>query len=109
MGSSCDARSGTTSPPRSSEFFAQNPIAPGRGSNAGRAALERRTVHNHDVLSDPEYSYGGYRVDPYRTVLPIPMLRADELLGVILIYRHEVSPFTDAQLPLLKTSAAHPS
>ncbi|HKC06295.1 MAG TPA: GAF domain-containing protein, partial [Methylomirabilota bacterium] len=38
------------------EFFAQNPMAPGRGSNAGRAALERRTVHNHDVLSDPEYS-----------------------------------------------------
>src|SRR6266481_5167576 len=74
------------------EFFAQNPMAPGRGSNAGRAALERRTVHNHDVLSDPEYSYGGYRVDPYRTVLAIPMLRADELLGVILIYRHEVRP-----------------
>jgi len=87
------------------EFFAQNPMAPGRGSNAGRAALERRTVHNHDVLSDPEYSYGGYRVDPYRTVLAIPMLRADELLGVILIYRHEVRPFTDGQVTLMETFA----
>ena len=87
------------------EFFAQNPMAPGRGSNAGRAALERRTVHNHDVLSDPEYSYGGYRVDPYRTVLAIPMLRADELLGVILIYRHEVRPFTDGQVALMETFA----
>src|SRR5258705_2802644 len=87
------------------EFFTQNPMAPGRGSNAGRAALERRTVHNHDVLSDPEYSYGGYRVDPYRTVLAIPMLRADELLGVILIYRHEVRPFTDGQVALMETFA----
>jgi GAF domain-containing protein len=87
------------------EFFAQNPMAPGRGSNAGRAALERRTVHNHDVLSDPEYSYGGHRVDPYRTVLAIPMLRADELLGVILIYRHEVRPFTDGQVTLMETFA----
>src|SRR5258705_328007 len=87
------------------EFFAQNPMAPGRGSNAGRAALERRTVHNHDVLSDPEYSYGGYRVDPYRTVLAIPMLRADELLRVILIYRHEVRPFTDGQVTLMETFA----
>src|SRR5260370_19535629 len=105
MGSSCDARSGTTSPPRSSEFFAQNPIAPGRGSNAGRRGLERRHVHNQDVLSDPEYRYGGYRVDPYRTVLAIPMLRADELLGVILIYRHEVRPFTDGQVTLMETFA----
>ena len=87
------------------EFFAQNPMAPGRGSNAGRAALERRTIHNHDVLSDPDYTYGGYRVDPYRTVLAIPMLRADELLGVILIYRHEVRPFTDGQVTLMETFA----
>src|SRR5262249_55138866 len=82
--------------PELREYFEQNPIARGRHSNGGRAALERRTVHNHDVLSDPEYSYGGYRVDPYRTVLAIPMLRADELLGVIVIYRHEVRPFSDS-------------
>ena len=91
--------------PELREFFERNPIAPGRTTNAGRAALERRTVHNHDVLSDPEYSYGGSRVDPYRTVLAIPMLRADELLGVILIYRHEVLPFSDGQVALMETFA----
>jgi GAF domain-containing protein/DNA-binding response OmpR family regulator len=87
------------------EFFEQNPIRPGRNTNAGRAALLRRTVHNHDVLSDPEYTYGGHRVDPYRTVLAVPMLRAEELLGVILIYRHEVRPFADDQVALMETFA----
>jgi hypothetical protein len=38
----------------------------------------------------PEYTYGSRQVDPIRTMLAIPMLRADELLGVITIYRHEV-------------------
>jgi len=86
-------------------YFEQNPFAPGRHSNAGRAALERRTVHNRDVLSDPEYTYGGASVDPYRTVLAVPMLRAGELLGVIVIYRHEVLPFTDNQITLMETFA----
>ncbi|HSB41516.1 MAG TPA: GAF domain-containing protein [Methylomirabilota bacterium] len=87
------------------EFFEQNPIAPGRQSNAGRAVLERRTVHNHDVLSDPEYSYGGSQVDPYRTVLAVPMLRAEEVLGIILVYRHEVRPFSEGHIALLETFA----
>jgi GAF domain-containing protein/anti-sigma regulatory factor (Ser/Thr protein kinase) len=91
--------------PELREFFERNPIAPGRNSNAGRAAIERRTVHNHDVLSDPEYSYGGARVDPYRTVLAVPMFRADDLLGVIVIYRHEVRPFSDDQIALMETFA----
>src|SRR5262245_13591663 len=91
--------------PELREFFERNPIALGRESNSGRAALERRTIHNHDVQSDPEYRYGGSRVDPYRTVLAVPMIRGDELLGVILIYRHEVRPFTDNQVALIETFA----
>src|SRR5262249_5314972 len=39
-------------------FLERNPIAPGRQTSSGRAALERRTIHIHDVLADPEYSYG---------------------------------------------------
>jgi signal transduction histidine kinase len=38
-------------------------------------------------------------------VLAIPMLKADDLLGVILIYRHEVLPFTDSQIALMETFA----
>jgi GAF domain-containing protein/CheY-like chemotaxis protein len=87
------------------DYFEGNPITPGRDSNAGRAALERRTVHNHDVQADPEYTYAAYRIDPYRTVLAVPMLRGDEVLGVILIYRHEVCPFSDSQVALMETFA----
>jgi two-component system, NtrC family, sensor kinase len=38
------------------DVLEQNPIVPGRGSGAGRAAIERRTVHIHDVQADPEYT-----------------------------------------------------
>jgi signal transduction histidine kinase/DNA-binding response OmpR family regulator len=91
--------------PEFRDYLEQNPIVPGRQSNAGRAVVERRTIHNRDVLNDQEYTYGAYRIDPYRTVLAIPMLRADEILGVIVIYRHEVRPFTDGQIALMETFA----
>ncbi len=87
------------------DFIARNPITPGRGSATARAAFERRIVHVHDALTDPEYTYGGPQVDPYRTIVAIPMLRSDELLGVIVIYRHEVRPFTDSQIALMETFA----
>jgi len=86
-------------------FIEQNPITLGRGSGAARAALERRTIHIHDAQTEPEYTYGVGQVDPLRTVLGIPMLRADELLGVIVIYRYEVRPFTDNQIALMETFA----
>jgi two-component system, NtrC family, sensor kinase len=86
-------------------FVEQNPIAPGRDSATARAALERRTVHVLDARADPEHTYRGRQVDPFRTILTIPILKADELLGVILIYRHEVKPFTDRQIALLETFA----
>src|SRR5213079_3116207 len=81
------------------------PVLPGRGSATARAAVERRIVHVHDVQADPEYTYGGPQVDPYRSIVAIPMLRVDELLGVIVIYRHEVRPFTDSQIALMETFA----
>jgi GAF domain len=69
----------------------------------GRAALERRTIHIHDVQADPEYSFGAKDVEAFRTVLTVPMLKGDELLGVILTYRLEVKPFTDPQIALVET------
>jgi GAF domain-containing protein/CheY-like chemotaxis protein len=86
-------------------FLERNPIAPGRHSGSARAALERRTIHIHDVRSDPEYSYGVAQVDTVRTVLAIPMLKSGELLGVILIYREVVRPFTDSHIALMETFA----
>jgi two-component system, NtrC family, sensor kinase len=86
-------------------FVEQNPIVPGKTSATARAAFYRRTVHVLDAQTDPEHTYGGRQVDPFRTILTVPMLKADELLGVILIYRHEVRAFTDREIALLETFA----
>jgi len=91
--------------PELTEFMRQNPIRPGRGSTSGRAALERRTTHIRDVMADPEYTYGSKAIDPVRTVLAVPMLKGDELLGVILTYRLEVKPFSEKQIALVETFA----
>ncbi len=86
-------------------FVEQNPVAPGRSGAAARVVLERRTVQILDVQTDPEYSYGVRQVDPVRTVIAVPILRGDELLGLILIYRLEVRAFTESQVALLETFA----
>src|SRR5262250_154665 len=86
------------------EILERNPIPLSRGSASGRAALERRTIHIHDVKADPEFTYLAGQI-PFRTLLAIPMLRADELLGVIIIRRDEVRPFTDGQIALMETFA----
>ena len=87
------------------DWLKQNPIRPGRYSVAARVALERRTVHVPDVLADPEHTYGAKDVEPIRTVLGVPMLKGDDLLGVILVYHNEVRPFTEKQIALVETFA----
>ena len=64
-------------------FVERNPVAPGRASATARAALEPRTVHVLDAQTDPEYTSGSRQVEPFRTILTVPMLKADEMLGVI--------------------------
>src|SRR5262249_43661042 len=92
-------------PPEPKEFTDRHPIRPGRDSTTARAGLERRTIHIADVRADPEYTYGATEVFPYRTVLGVPMLRGEELLGVLCLFRPEVRPFTDKQIELVETFA----
>ena len=87
------------------DFIAKNPIRPGRHTMTARAALLRQTVYIEDVSIDPEFTYGALAVDPLRTTLSVPILKGDELLGVITIYRLEVKPFTEHQIALVETFA----
>jgi len=91
--------------PELRHFVDRNPIAPGRHSISARAALERRTVHVSDVQADPEYAYAVRDERPIRTTLAVPILKGDDLVGTITIYRLELKPFTDKQIALVETFA----
>jgi signal transduction histidine kinase len=69
----------------------------------GRVLLEHRTIHVEDVRADREYQF--VEKVGVRTTLGVPMLREGSLLGVIIIYREEVRPFTDRQIELVETFA----
>ena len=92
------------------EFLANHPARIDRGSSAGRALLERKTVHVLDALADPEYTYplrsaDESRVVGSRTLLGVPLLREGSPMGVMVLGRKSVRPFTDKQIELAETFA----
>jgi two-component system, NtrC family, sensor kinase len=89
----------------------QNPIHHDRSSATGRAVLERRVVHIHDILADPEYRWGpDFRSEKemHRTILAAPMLKGDTIIGVIVIRRIQVQPFTEKHIALRSHAAESP-
>ena len=87
-------------------YLAQHPIVPGRGTMVGRTALEGRTVHVPDVLEDAEYTWSRRRRKArFRTMLGVPLLRGNGVIGVINLARSIVRPFTDKQIELVTTFA----
>jgi GAF domain-containing protein len=97
----------TKTDPKHVAFLEGNPIPTGRGSIAGRAASEQRTVHVTDALEeDPELSkLPQIRNGNARTVACVPLLRAGQTIGVINLARTEVRPFTHKQIELIETFA----
>ncbi|MCH7913984.1 MAG: GAF domain-containing protein [Deltaproteobacteria bacterium] len=93
--------------PEFNEFLKRNPIPPtGRKSVVGRVVSERRTIHVHDVLADPDWQWTeAQKVGGYRTLLGVPLLREGIPIGVMIIFKTEVSPFTDKQIELVTTFA----
>jgi signal transduction histidine kinase/DNA-binding response OmpR family regulator len=87
------------------DYVKAHPIAPGRHSITARVALERQIVHVADLQADAEYGYAPRDVDPIRTELGVPMFRGDEIVGVFILYKLEVAPFTEQQIELVKTFA----
>jgi signal transduction histidine kinase/putative methionine-R-sulfoxide reductase with GAF domain len=77
-----------------------------RGTAAGRAVVEARTVHIADVLADPDYRWlEGQKLQGFRTLLAVPIRRSTEIVGVIAFSRNAVLPFTEREIALIETFA----
>ena len=80
--------------------------SPGRGSLVGRTIMERRPVQIEDVLVDQEYEQTeAQALARFRTILGVPLLREGEPIGVIVLHRTVVKPFTEKQIELAATFA----
>jgi signal transduction histidine kinase len=92
--------------PEYQQYAREHPIRPGRNTLVARTALWGKTVHIHDTLADPEYTYGGQKLGGYRTMLGVPLIRGGNCIGVIALTRSKVHPFTDNQIELVTNFAA---
>jgi len=89
------------------EFIANNPVVPERGSLVGRVGLDRRATQITDVLADPDYGQTeAQRVAGFRTIMGVPMLLDDVVVGVLSVWRIQVDPFSDRAVEVLTTFAA---
>jgi two-component system, NtrC family, sensor kinase len=80
-----------------------------RGTVGGRTVIEGRLIHTRDLQAEMnEFPEGSAiaRERGHRTNLSVPLLRGDVAIGNIQVRRHEVRPFSDKQISLLKTFAA---
>ena len=99
-------------PPAFMEFWQRGLQQPGSKSALGRVIESRQTVHIADVTLDPAYIEGepifvaAVNLGKFRTILTVPMLQNNGVVGVFAIYRQEVRPFTDKHIDLVKNFAA---
>jgi signal transduction histidine kinase len=91
--------------PEHSHFMRTNPIPATRGSVSGRVVLDGRPVHIEDVTADPEYTLADREKFDVRTLLGVPLMREGTAVGVIVLQRSTVRPFTDKQIELATTFA----
>jgi len=88
-------------------WIAARAISPGQGTLVGRVGLDRRSVLVADILADPAYEWSeAQRLGGFRSIVAIPMLSDDEVIGVISLWRREVDPFTPREIEVATTFAA---
>src|SRR5262249_26961867 len=100
-------------PPAYAELRRRDPVIhPHQQSVLFRAVATRQVVHIADIRLDQGYLAGApgsvaiAETAGARTLLVVPMLKDNEVVGAILIYRQEVCPFTDKHIELVKNFAA---
>jgi signal transduction histidine kinase len=89
------------------ELNEANPLLAGdRGHLTGRVSVNKAAVQIDDVLADPSYTYeAAQRLGGFRTMLGVPLLQNDEVIGVLSLWRTQPRRFGDADVSLVRTFA----
>jgi two-component system NtrC family sensor kinase len=88
------------------DWLQDNPVMAGDGSAVGIVLAERQTVHMPDALADSRFTdLRRQRQSKARTMLGVPLLRGDDVIGVLFLARTEVKPFGERQIELVTTFA----
>jgi len=92
--------------PKFKKYAMARRIGPGTETALARVALEGRIVHIPDVLADPHYyAPRSQRLGQWRAVVAVPLLREGSTIGILVLTRSDVRPFTEKQIELLTTFA----
>ena len=99
-------------PSQFAEFWRRGPQRPGPRTAFAHMIEEKRTVHIADVRTEAAYVEGepvfvaAVNLGGFRTLLTVPMLKENELIGAFAVYRQEVGLFSDKEVELLSNFAA---
>jgi GAF domain-containing protein len=123
----CDAKFGTINrwdgealhlvathklPPAFAEFRRRTPFRPGPENPISQMLMTKTVIHFHDLATEQGYIkrnptfVAAVELGGVRTFLAVPMLKENELIGVVIVYRQEVRPFTEKQIALVQNFAA---
>src|SRR5882724_10088339 len=92
--------------PALAEHYSQSKLArPPAGTPLYRLMRTRDVIHVADARAEPARGAAA-RIGGARSLIAVPMFKDDELVGAIVIYRHQVRPFTDKQIDLVTNFAA---
>ena len=92
--------------PELQAYMDRHPIPAGHGSVVGRTVMAGGIIHIPDVFADPDYKMAeSARIGGIHTMLGVPLLREGTPIGVIVLQRKAVRPFTEKQIELVTTFA----